>query len=116
MATANVIGIGSQVDVDLQNLQELTGDRRMSKLDRATNSLTQHNFDVTEALRRIRLDTHLSSDDMRAALDEVIAMVGVHPIPNTILKLADTASSNSRRERRTSFRIETRVSKRRTRG
>jgi hypothetical protein len=116
MAMANAIGIESQVDVGLQNRQKLTGDRRMSKLDRATNSLSQHNFDVTEALRRIRLDTHLSSDDMRAALDEVIAMVSVQPIPNTILKLADSASSNSRRERRAYFLVKRSVSRCRTRG
>jgi hypothetical protein len=115
MAMANAIGIESQVDVDLQNRQKLTDDRRMSKLDRATNSLSQHNLDVTEALRRIRLDTHLSSDDMRAALDEVIAMVSVQPIPNTILKLADSASSNCRRERRASF-VKRSVSRCRTRG
>jgi hypothetical protein len=49
----------------------------MSKLSKVTDSLTKHNTDVTEALRRIRLDSHLSSDDMRAAIDEVIAMVSL---------------------------------------
>jgi ribosome-associated translation inhibitor RaiA len=47
----------------------------MSKLSKETDVLYQHNIEVTEALRRIRLDTHLSTDDMRAAIDEVLAMV-----------------------------------------
>ncbi|KAE9370837.1 hypothetical protein N431DRAFT_510204 [Stipitochalara longipes BDJ] len=48
--------------------------KQMSKLSKKTDVLTQHNTEVTEALRRIRLDTHLSTDDMRAAIDEVLAM------------------------------------------
>ena len=56
-------------------IKKLTNDRQMSKLSKETDVLTQHNTEVTEALRRIRLDTHLSTDDMRAAIDEVLAMV-----------------------------------------
>lgn len=53
----------------------------MSKLSKETDILAQHNIDVAEALRRIRLDTHLSTDDMRAAIDEVIAMVSIFFFP-----------------------------------
>jgi len=49
--------------------------RRVSKLSRETDSLSQHNYDVTEALRRIRLDESLTPDGMRSAIDEVLAMV-----------------------------------------
>jgi hypothetical protein len=56
-------------------VKHLTNDRRMSKLSKETNVLTQHNTEVAEALRRIRLDVLLSTDDMRAAIDEVLAMV-----------------------------------------
>jgi hypothetical protein len=56
-------------------IKKLTNDRQMSKLSKETDVLYQHNTEVTEALRRIRLDTHLSTDDMRAAIDEVLAMV-----------------------------------------
>jgi len=47
----------------------------VSKLSRETDSLSQHNYDVTEALRRIRLDESLTPDGMRSAIDEVLAMV-----------------------------------------
>ncbi|KAH9214215.1 fungal-specific transcription factor domain-containing protein [Leptodontidium sp. 2 PMI_412] len=48
--------------------------KRMAKLSKKSVSLSRHNDDVTEALRRIRLDTKLSSEDIRAALDGVISM------------------------------------------
>ena len=67
----------------------------MSKLSKKTDVLTQHNTEVTEALRRIRLDTHLSTDDMRAAIDEVLAMVSGSPIPYLILKKLDTKAFDS---------------------
>ncbi|KAH7317930.1 fungal-specific transcription factor domain-containing protein [Rhexocercosporidium sp. MPI-PUGE-AT-0058] len=54
--------------------------KRMTRLSRESISLSRHNDDVTEALRRIRLDTNLSSEDIRAALDEVISMA---PTPVT---------------------------------
>jgi hypothetical protein len=48
----------------------------LSKLNQESLSLTQHNMSVTEALRRIQLDTTLSHQGLRAAIDGVIAMVG----------------------------------------
>jgi hypothetical protein len=47
----------------------------MTRLSKETNTLVQHQSDVTEALTRIRLDTNLTSDGMRAAIDDVLAMV-----------------------------------------
>jgi hypothetical protein len=85
-AMGSVSETESQVDIHLETRQKLTEDRRMSKLSKETNSLTQHNTDVTEALRRIRLDAHLSTDDMRAAIDEVLAMVSGNPSSHPILK------------------------------
>ncbi|KAL2065211.1 hypothetical protein VTL71DRAFT_2880 [Oculimacula yallundae] len=48
--------------------------KRMTTLSRESISLSRHMEDVTEALRRIRLDTKLSTEDIRSALDEVISM------------------------------------------
>jgi len=81
----------------------------MSKLSKETDVLTQHNTEVTEALRRIRLDTHLSTDDMRAAIDEVLAMVSGSRIRYSVLKKLDPNSCNSRYER--SFNIQANVSR-----
>ena len=81
----------------------------MSKLSRATDSLTQHQNEVIEALRRIRLDMHLSSDGMRAAIDEVIAMVSYHSITNLTLTRLDTPCSQRRGARRLHPPIQTRV-------
>lgn len=61
--------------VDSTFSDELTCCRKLSKLSKESISLNQHNYDVTEALRRIRLDTKLSTEDIRAALDDVISMV-----------------------------------------
>ena len=47
----------------------------MSKLSKQSRSLSRHNEDVADALRRIRLDTNLSTEDIREALDEVLSMV-----------------------------------------
>jgi hypothetical protein len=55
----------------------LTSNRMMSKLTRESISLNQHNTDVTDALRRIQLDTSLSHQGLRAAIDGVIAMVSI---------------------------------------
>ncbi len=57
---------------------ELTHGRTLSKLSKESVSMNQHSYDVTEALRRIRLDTKLSTEDIRAALDNVISMVRAH--------------------------------------
>lgn len=65
---------GSKLRI-LSKTQILTRCRRVSKLSKETDSLSQHNFDVSEALRRIRLDESLTPDDMRSALDQVLAMV-----------------------------------------
>jgi hypothetical protein len=70
-------GTESRIKNNLQGRMKLTACRQMSKLSKETDVLTQHNNDITLALRRIRLDTHLSTDDMRAAIDEVLAMVSV---------------------------------------
>ena len=59
----------------LDRLFSLILRRRVSKLSKETDSLSQHNSDVTEALRRIRLNESLTPEDMRSALDEVLAMV-----------------------------------------
>jgi len=88
----------------------------MSKLSKETNILTQHNAEITEALRRIRLDTHLTSDDMRAAIDEVLAMVSMILYPRPKLNVPDTKPSISKRERRSPFQIQASVDRRRRRG
>lgn len=49
--------------------------RRLTQLGIETDSLTQHTLEVADAIRRIRLDVTLSSDDIRARLDQVLAMV-----------------------------------------
>jgi hypothetical protein len=47
----------------------------MTKLTRESASLNQHNTEITEALRRVQLDTSLSTEGLRAAIDDIIAMV-----------------------------------------
>jgi Fungal Zn(2)-Cys(6) binuclear cluster domain len=89
-----------RVSIHPQSRRKLTDDRQMSKLSKETDSLSQHNADVTEALRRIRLDTHLSTDDMRAAIDEVLAMVSSSSFPALHTKFPDTKSSDTGRERK----------------
>jgi hypothetical protein len=49
--------------------------RRLSKLNRDAIHLTQLNAHINEALRRIELDTALSTEGMRAAIAVVRAMV-----------------------------------------
>ena len=44
-------------------------------MSKQSRSLSRHNEDVADALRRIRLDTNLSTEDIREALDEVLSMV-----------------------------------------
>jgi hypothetical protein len=44
-------------------------------MSKETDVLSQHNSDVTEALRKIRLDSSLSRDALRSAIDDVLAMV-----------------------------------------
>ncbi|KAG9241833.1 fungal-specific transcription factor domain-containing protein [Calycina marina] len=48
--------------------------KKMSKLSKAAVSLSQHKDDVITALRRITLDESLSPDDIRSALDDILAM------------------------------------------
>ncbi|CZT11075.1 uncharacterized protein RCO7_10158 [Rhynchosporium graminicola] len=48
--------------------------KRLTKLSRESISLSRHNDDVIDALRRIRLDSKLSTEDIRSALDDVISM------------------------------------------
>lgn len=55
----------------------------MSKLSKQSRSLSRHNEDVADALRRIRLDTNLSTEDIREALDEVLSMVS-DPAQNVV--------------------------------
>lgn len=88
----------------------------MSKLSKETDILTQHNVEVTEALRRIRLNPHLTSDGMRAAIDEVLAMVSVILYPRPKLNVPDTKPSIIKRERRSPFHIQASVNRRRRRG
>lgn len=64
-------------------LDWLTSLRRMSKLSKQSRSLSRHNEDVADALRRIRLDTNLSTEDIREALDEVLSMVS-DPAQNVV--------------------------------
>jgi hypothetical protein len=90
-----VYGDGKRVNILLLIRQKLTEDRRMSKLSKETDVLTQHNTDVADALRRIRLDTDLSTDDIRAKIDEVLAMVSVNPFPHPVLTIPDTESNDS---------------------
>jgi hypothetical protein len=47
----------------------------MTQLSQESASLSQHNMSVTEALRSIQLDTSLSHQGLRAAIDGVLAMV-----------------------------------------
>jgi hypothetical protein len=49
--------------------------RKLSESIQEANSLNQHNSDILEALRRIRLDPSLSLDSIRAAIDDVLSMV-----------------------------------------
>ncbi|PVH76575.1 hypothetical protein DL98DRAFT_535505, partial [Cadophora sp. DSE1049] len=59
------------------------GDRKRDKdkklawlmLSRESNSLSRHFNAVTDALHRIKFDINLSSDDMRAAIDDVLQML-----------------------------------------
>jgi hypothetical protein len=95
MATGSGLGTESRVNILLLIRQKLTEDRRMSKLSKETDVLTQHNTDVADALRRIRLDTDLSTDDIRAKIDEVLAMVSVNPFPHPVLTIPDTESNDS---------------------
>jgi hypothetical protein len=88
----------------------------MSKLTKETDILTQLNAEVIEALRRIRLDTHLTSDDMRAAIDEVLAMVSLIFYPRSKLNVPDTKSNINKRERRSPFHVQASVNRRRRRG
>lgn len=46
----------------------------MTKLSKESISLSRHNEDVADALRRIRLDTSLSTEDIKVAIDEVLSM------------------------------------------
>ncbi|KAH8599226.1 fungal-specific transcription factor domain-containing protein [Bisporella sp. PMI_857] len=48
--------------------------KRLSKLSKETDSLSQHNNEVAEALRRMRFDETLTSDAMRSLLDDILAM------------------------------------------
>lgn len=50
-------------------------------MSKQSRSLSRHNEDVADALRRIRLDTNLSTEDIREALDEVLSMA---PRPATL--------------------------------
>lgn len=50
----------------------------MTRLSNETVSLTQRQTDVTEALKKIRVDNSLSKEEIRAALDDVLAMVSQH--------------------------------------
>jgi hypothetical protein len=106
-----VSGTESRYQNWLHNGRMLTGDRQMSKLSKETDVLTQHNTEVTEALRRIRFDTQLSMDDMRAAIDEVLAMVSGSSIPHSILNSLDTKACHPGRER--SFNIQASISRNR---
>lgn len=47
----------------------------MKKLNKEAISLNQYSADVTEALQRIQLDTSLSHQGLRDAIDDVLAMV-----------------------------------------
>lgn len=47
----------------------------MVKLSHEAVSLAQHQNDVTDALRKIRLDETMSKEDIRAAIDDILAMV-----------------------------------------
>ena len=47
----------------------------MKKLGRETIQLNRHNTDVTDALRQLQLDNTISQVELRAAIDEIIAMV-----------------------------------------
>lgn len=56
-------------------MRKLTNHRRLTNLSREAISLHQHALEVADALRRIRLDTSLSMEAMRAAIDDILDMV-----------------------------------------
>ncbi|KAF4627281.1 hypothetical protein G7Y89_g10875 [Cudoniella acicularis] len=53
------------------------GDNKRDKNRKKANVLYQQNLEITEALKRIQLDTDLSKEGMRVAIDEVLSMT--HP-------------------------------------
>ncbi|PVH70541.1 hypothetical protein DL98DRAFT_504521, partial [Cadophora sp. DSE1049] len=68
-------GQGQKVGLAIRlALSWLTSCRRLVMFNRKSTSLSRHFNDVTNALHRIKLDIKLSSDDMRAAIDDVLHM------------------------------------------
>lgn len=49
--------------------------RKLSESIQEANSMTQHNNEILEALRRIRQDTSLSLDSTRTAIDDILSTV-----------------------------------------
>jgi len=54
----------------------LTFHRRMTNLSRKSNSLYQHSSNVADALSQIQHNANLSMDEIRAAIDHILSMVG----------------------------------------
>ncbi|XMA20403.1 hypothetical protein WAI453_013194 [Rhynchosporium graminicola] len=71
--------------------------KRLSKLSKEIESLTQHKLKVTDSLRRIRSNAKLSSNDMRAAIGKVLDMASVLPYENKEPS-DDTRASTDREE------------------
>ncbi|CZT08648.1 uncharacterized protein RAG0_13644 [Rhynchosporium agropyri] len=71
--------------------------KRLSKLSKEIESLTQHKLNVTDSLRRIRSNAKLSSNDMRAAIGKVLDMASVLPYENEEPS-DDTRASTDREE------------------
>ena len=47
----------------------------MTALSRESGYLAQHQSEVIDALKQIKINTDLSSDELRAAIGDVLAMV-----------------------------------------
>ncbi|TVY62795.1 putative transcriptional regulatory protein [Lachnellula suecica] len=47
--------------------------KRLSRLSKETDSLTQANLEIVEALRRLQLHTDLSKEEMREAIGDILA-------------------------------------------
>jgi hypothetical protein len=75
MGMESEIRSASEASVYLFNRRILTPPRRLKKLSKGTHLLNQHNTDICDALRRIQLDMTMSKDEIRLAIDEILAMV-----------------------------------------
>ncbi|KUJ14533.1 uncharacterized protein LY89DRAFT_752603 [Mollisia scopiformis] len=67
--------------------------KKLSQLSNEANTLNQHNLDIIEALRRIQLNTTLSSESMRTAINEVLSMTP--PTHNSLTEVEEAPLGSS---------------------